>query len=199
MLKQAVLLGTLSLVFAWQATRASMPMQQGQQAACYHKELDDWAFLEGDWTVRTNTRLSANGPWEQATASAQIKRDLQGCLLTERFNGTRQGRPFQALSLFAWNSNSQRLQQVFSDSEHGPLVFYEGAKNHAEILVDLDWKLPDGRSVKLRRAYFNFTKDSFTLESRRSTDCGKTWDTTGRAEYQRNTAAKTSAGKTLKP
>lgn len=150
------------------------------------------------WTVRTNTRLAANGPWEQTVASAQIKRDLNGCLLTERFTGTRQGRPFQALSMFAWNNNSQKLQQVFSDSEHGPLVFYEGVESGAEILVDLDWKLPDGRSVKLRRAYFNLAKDSFTLESRRSTDGGKTWDTTGRAEYRRDAATKTAAGKTPK-
>ena len=150
------------------------------------------------WTVRTNTRLAANGPWEQTVASAQIKRDLNGCMLTARVTGTRQGRPFQALSMFAWNNNSQRLQQVFSDSEHGPLVFYEGVESGAEILVDLDWKLPDGRSVKLRRAYFNLAKDSFTLESRRSTDGGKTWDTTGRAEYRRDAATKTAAGKTPK-
>ena len=131
------------------ATLLSLPTLElpYQPAPCYHKELDDWTFLEGKWTVHVSARLAANGPWEETEASAEIKRDLNGCLLSERFTGTRQGRPFQALSLFAWNDNSKTLQQVFSDSEHGPLVFYQGRKNGAEILVDLDWKLPDGRIV----------------------------------------------------
>jgi len=156
-----------------------------QQPSCYHKELDDWAFLAGDWTVRTKTRLSANGPWEESVANAQIKRDMNGCLLAENFAGTRQGKAFLSRSLFAWNDNTKKLQQVFSDSEHGPLIFYEGVKSGPEILVDLDWKRPDGQIIRLRRAYFDLTKDSFKSESRRSLDGGKTWDTTGKADYSR--------------
>jgi len=180
-------------IFCFVFTAAATPraaQQVNAPPACYHQELDAWAFLTGDWTVRVSARLAADGPWEESAASAQIQRDLHGCLFTERFNSTRRGQPFQALSLFAWNGNSQKLQQVFSDSEHGPLVFYEGEKTGAEIRVDLDWKLPDGRTVRLRRAYFDFKRDSFTVESRRSTDGGQRWDTTGRLPYRRTETLK---------
>lgn len=159
--------------------------QQNPPPACYHTELDDWAFLEGEWQVRASTRLSAQGPWENTEARAEIKRELRGCLLVERYSGTRQGHPFQAHSLFAWNGNSKKLQQVFGDSEHGMLITYEGVRDGAEIRLETEVQLPDGRRLRLRRVYSKLTKDSFTWESQRSADDGKTWDTSERAAYRR--------------
>ncbi|MGE0130530.1 MAG: DUF1579 family protein [Blastocatellales bacterium] len=194
-----LLLAALLCAFKLNAGSATLPLtpqkpdQSDRRPPCYHKDLDDWAFLEGDWTVRIKARLAAGGPWEETEASAQIKRELSGCLLAERFTGTRRGQPLHAHSLFAWNDNSKKLQQVFSDSGHGPLIFYEGVKVGQEILLDVDWNRPDGPSVRLRRAYFNLKPDSFTVESRRSPDGGKSWDTTGRMDYRRKSSNKTEA------
>jgi len=54
-----------------------------------------------------------------------------------------------------------------------------------EILLDLDLIHADGTKTTVRRAYFDITNDSFTLENRRSEDGGKTWLIVTKARYSR--------------
>jgi hypothetical protein len=157
----------------------------GQQNAppCYHKEFASLDFLIGDWVVEVNGR-SADGYWEQSSATSQIKADLSGCLLNERFAGSRDGRPFSALGIMGYNSVSGKLQRVWSDSEHGLLILYEGHRNGGEMILETEILL-DGKRVKLRNAYLEITGDSFRFESGRSHDGGKTWITVSKLKYRR--------------
>jgi hypothetical protein len=171
----------LSLTLCWlgQAT----PTRQENVAPCFHKEREAIDFLLGDWNVDANVRL-AEGTWEHSSATSQIKPDLSGCLLSERFTGTRAGHAFTALALMAFNNTSKKLQRVWSDSEHGLLITYEGNRTGNELIMETEILL-DGKSVKLRNAYLEISRDSFNLESRRSTDDGKTWITVTRLRYTR--------------
>jgi hypothetical protein len=157
--------------------------QQQNTSPCYHKELDGLDFLVGDWVIDANARL-ADGRWEQGPASSQIKRELSQCLLDERFNGSRTGRPFSALGIMGFNSVSGKLQKVWSDSEHGVLILYEGVRNGKEIILDTEILL-NGNKVKLRNSYLEIANDSFRLESSRSHDDGKTWITVSKLAYKR--------------
>ena len=150
---------------------------------CYHKELESLEFLVGDWTVEANV-ITGNGKWEQSSASSRIKRDSSSCLFEERFAGSREGHPFSALGIMGFNSTSGKLQRVWSDSEHGILILYEGDRDAKEMILYADILL-DGNRVKLRNAYFEITKDSFRLESGRSHDGGKTWITVSKLQYRR--------------
>ena len=150
---------------------------------CYHKEREAIDFLVGDWNVDAKVRL-ADGKWEQSSASSQIKPDLSGCLLSERFTGSRAGHTFNALALMAFNNTSKRLQRLWSDSEHGLLVMYEGNRTGNEITLETEILL-DGKIVKLRNQYLGISENSFSLESGRSTDGGKTWITVTKLEYRR--------------
>jgi len=151
---------------------------------CYHKEFDDFAFLEGDWEVKLNSRFG-DGQWEESKATSQIKRDLSGCILMERLIGLRQGRPFHVLSIFAFDNNSKRLQYLLSDSEHGLLALYQGRKFRDELVLNQECVRDDGTKVTIRRAYSEISNDSFTLESKHSRDAGKTWLTVMKARYGR--------------
>jgi hypothetical protein len=167
---------------AWQQAHASA-FHQENIAPCYHKERDALDFLIGDWNVEANVRL-ADGTWEHSSASSQIKPDLSGCLLSERFTGTRAGHIFSALALMAFNNTNKTLQRLWSDSEHGLLVMYEGNRSGDEIIMETEILL-DGKTVKLRNAYLAISARSFSLESGRSTDGGKSWITVTRLRYTR--------------
>jgi hypothetical protein len=162
---------------------ATLPPGQQNMPPCYHKELGDIDFLTGDWTVESNVR-SGDGKWEQSSATSQIKPDLSGCLLNERFTGMRGGHSFSALGIMGFNSITGKLQRVWSDSEHGLLIMYEGNRNGREMILETEVLL-DGKRVKLRNAYLEITRDSFRLESGRSHDGGKTWITVTKLQYKR--------------
>jgi hypothetical protein len=153
-----------------------------EASPCYHKELEDLAFLEGNWTVALSTRLG-DGQWEDTSATSEIKRDLRGCLLSERLAGSRQKRPFHVLSLFAFDNHSKLLQQVLTDSEHGLLALYQGRRNQEELVFDLPLIRDDGTKWIVRRAYFAVTPNSFSVENRHSQDEGKTWRVVVKARY----------------
>jgi hypothetical protein len=162
---------------------AASPVPQQNMSPCYHKEREALDFLIGDWNVDANVRL-ADGTWEKSSATTEIKADLSGCLLSERFTGMRAGHTFSALALMAFNNTSKRLQRVWSDSEHGLLVMYEGNRSGNEIIMETEILL-DGKSVKLRNAYLEISGSAFSLESGRSTDGGKTWITVTKLQYKR--------------
>ena len=150
---------------------------------CYHKELDSLGFLAGDWIVEANVK-TGDDKWEQSSATSQIKPDLSGCLFVERFAGSRAGHSFSSLGIMGFNSVSGKLQRVWSDSEHGILILYEGHRNGKEMILYSEVVL-NGNRVKLRHAYLDITRDSFRLESARSQDDGKTWITVSKLQYQR--------------
>src|SRR5262249_40821397 len=156
---------------------------QENVSPCFHKEREAIDFMIGDWNVDANVRLE-DGTWEHTSATSQIKPDLSGCLLSERFAGTRAGHMFTALALMAFNNTSKKLQRLWSDSEHGLLVTYEGNRTGNELIMETEI-LIEGKSVKLRNAYLQISETSFSIESGRSTDGGKTWITVTRLRYTR--------------
>ena len=134
--------------------------------------------------VALSTRLG-DGQWEDTSATSEIKRDLQGCLLSERLAGSRQKRPFHVWSLFAFDNHSKLLQQVLTDSEHGLLSMFQGGKNQDEVDFDLPLTRDDGSKWLVRRSYFAVTQNSFTVENKHSQDGGKSWRVVVKARYVR--------------
>jgi hypothetical protein len=72
---------------------------------------------------------------------------------------------------------------VFVDSDHGVLMLYEG-KMHDNFL-DLYTELNPEVDLLLRTRYHFISADSFSIESARSADQGKTWDRTSTLKYTR--------------
>jgi hypothetical protein len=177
-----LLCGFIGYSFVLVQAHASI-VRQENTTPCYHKEREALDFLIGDWHVDVNVRL-ADGTWEHSSATSQIKPDLSGYLLSDRFTGTRAGHSFTALALMAFTNTSKKLQRAWSDSEHGLLVLYEGYRSGNEIILETEILL-EGKSVKLRNAFLEISENSFNLESGRSTDGGKTWITVTRLKYIR--------------
>ena len=74
---------------------------------------------------------------------------------------------------------------MFSDSEHGVLVVFEGAHEKETVDFCKDLQFTDGTIVKLRVVYTIVSGDEFTIESMRMAQGMTAWDTTGRMRYMR--------------
>lgn len=148
-------------------------------------KISDLNFLVGNWSVEVESRLSMQGPWEQSKAYSVIQPVLKSTLLEEEFTGSRQDRPFLIKTLFGINNINNKYQRMFSDSEHGVLVVFEGAHEKETVDFYKDLQFTDGTIVKLRVVYTIISGDEFTIESMRMAQGMTAWDTTGRMRYLR--------------
>lgn len=158
--------------------------QEEIPSRCWHEELDELSFLEGAWTFDSNVRLG-NGVWERDTSQSIIKTDFQNCMYSETIVGKRQGHAFEARSHFTYNAIAKRYQKLWIDSEHGSMILYEGGKDEAGVWI-FETEIAFGeRVVKFRHQYTIENADSFSMQSQRSPDGGKSWITTWEVQYKR--------------
>lgn len=98
-----------------------------ERPPCSQPTLSEIRFLEGAWRVQFRSRLSASPTdWENGVATATIDSLLRGCAFIERYPGTRDGHPLEAVRLFAATPGGSGLRVVLADSEHGPLFAFDG-------------------------------------------------------------------------
>lgn len=175
---QSVVLLTLATGLAGRLAAQDTP-------PCERPVLGDIQFLEGSWTVHASGRLSANpSDWETTVASATVEPVMRGCAFIERYTGTRRGRPYEAVRVYAAMAEGRGLQVALADSEHGPVFLFEGGPAVGGLEFYSQVTTPAG-PVRLRLRFEAISANHFVVESQRSPDGGKTWDTTGRAEYRR--------------
>ena len=148
------------------------------------KEMIFLAALAGEWEVDAEFR--AGETFESSTGHASIRRDLDGCIFVQRFEGSRWGKPYAFLAILGANSGdaASPIQEVFVHSQHGILSLSSGRIAGGELTVE-DAPVVRGQVVLQRHVYFDVTPQSFRAESRRSTDHGTTWIVTSRAKYRR--------------
>lgn len=160
-----------------------VPAQQPQSAVtCARPEFQLFLPLVGHWKVKWKNRI-APGKYEDTTGTARLDRDPIGCLLVEHFFGTVNGRQFTALIMLNFG-NSEGLQRISLDSEHGQFLQFTGVRNGDP--VRFEWqRVNDTRRLVLRHEYREIKADSFNTGTYLSTDGGKTWDMVQQANYQR--------------
>lgn len=178
LIRKAPLLLMMTVAFPASLTGQSAP-------PCSQAIFSAVRSLEGSWNIQSRARLSASpDDWESGVGTATIQQAMRGCLLIEQYAGSRRGQPFEAVRVFAVTADGKGLRLALADSEHGPLFIFDGAPEPDGIAFYTEVTTPRGK-VRLRVRIRDIAKDSFVTESQRSVDEGKTWDTTGRAEYRR--------------
>jgi hypothetical protein len=161
----------------------------GQQTApapetnpCPRPEYELFARIVGRWNVHWRDRI-APGKYAETDATSEVTRDPIGCVIAERFSGTRGGRPYRFLAFISF-ANDKRLQQLWLDSAHGEFLEFTGTG-----ITDgarFDWERDLGnRRLLLKREYHIGDNDAFVTETYLSPDGGATWDQVSRAQYRR--------------
>jgi hypothetical protein len=170
-----------AIVLIWGLSSAGAP---AAPPACAAEDTAFLASLAGEWDVESEFR--AGDSWESAPGRASISPDLGGCVLLERYEGTRFGRPYAFLAILGANGGdpAKPIQEVFVHSQHGILSLSSGRIEGGVLAVE-DAPTVDGRVVRIRHVYFDVTPRDSRYESRRSTDGGRSWTVTGKARYRR--------------
>ena len=150
---------------------------------CPAPVLEALASTRGEWLVTWRDRLSP-GHYATTQARSTIELSALGCGVLERFEGTRNGRPFAALSLVG-PAPGDSLQRIWQDSEHGTLLVFHAAGRSSPLRFEWHHDLGD-RILRLRHTYQSLRPDSFTTETQLSTDDGRTWQVVSHLQYRRS-------------
>lgn len=153
---------------------------QQDAGGCGSVEAQKLSFLAGEWKVKSRFRLSREPEqWEDTQVRSRISYLFENCSLVEEFEGTRQGHPFKATAMYAHDRTSKRYEWVGADSEHGVLTLYTGSLNGNDLVLESRIEI-SGQSILLRREWTKSPAGGFEVRSQRSSDGGRTWETTWR-------------------
>ena len=153
----------------------AISQQAGQDPlGCDTKEGRQLSFLVGKWNVRSKARIGGQADkWEESEGTSRIKFLFENCLLQEKLEVKRDGRPLTIAALYSYNNFTNNYQWVFAHSEHGLLAFYEGPQKDGVFTFKQSIAVR-GRIVMFERI-LKRTKTGFSLNAKRSFDGGKTW------------------------
>ena len=175
----------LLMLFATSGLIVAQQANVEHEGGCASSEAQALNFLKGDWSVKSKFRLSREPErWEETTGRSKISYLFDNCLLQEQFETTRQGHPFTATAMYAYNRNTKKYESVGADSEHGVLTLYSGPMSGNELVLETKVEI-SGQSILLRRVWTKDPTGGFEVRSQRSSDGGKTWDTAWYLVYSR--------------
>lgn len=151
------------------------------QAECPTPLPPDLSSTRGTWEVTWRDRVTPDR-YDTTLARATIEPTAGGCGQLERFEGTRDGRAFSALTLIG-PSPGDSLRRIWQDSGHGVLLAF-GAPAAARPLR-FEWSRDLGdRTMRLRHTYLSVAPDSFVTETELSPD-GRRWEVVSQLVYRR--------------
>lgn len=141
------------------------------EIGCATTEGSKLSFLIGDWKVKSKFR-TGNDKWEETTGTSKIIFLFNKCLVQEKLDIKRDGRPLSVIAMYSYNNFTNNYQWIFAHSEHGLLTLFEGGLNDDKFILKnaLDVR---GRTIRFER-HLTKTKAGFTLTAKRSFDKGKT-------------------------
>ena len=181
-----ILAGVLFWGLSFVAEQAAAAAATATPAApdCAAKDIAFFASLAGEWNVDAEFR--AGESWQRSPGRATFSPDLGGCVLVERYEGTRYGKPYAFLAILGANGGDPEkpIQEVFVHSQHGILSLSSGRIDGGELVVE-DAPTVRGQVVLIRHVYFDVSPGRFRYENRRSTDRGATCTVTMKALYRR--------------
>jgi hypothetical protein len=137
----------------------------------------------GRWEVTWRDRITPDR-YDTTQARATIEPTARGCGLLERFEGTRDGRPFSALTLIG-PVGGDSLQRIWQDSGHGMLLVFGGLATMRPLRFE--WRRDLGeRSLRVRHTYLALAPDSFVTQTELSRDDGRSWAIVSHLIYRRS-------------
>lgn len=152
---------------------------------CLRSELDQIAFLEGNWDVVSRQRVNfAEDRWDESRAHATWTPILAGCAFQEHWSGIVDGQPLQWIQILAYDHREETWQQVMIDWAHGNLIMAEGHYDEGK----LTFTVPHMRRGKLlidRTTIEAASADRVEWTMETSQDGGQTWITFWTLRYSR--------------
>ena len=140
---------------------------------CEQPEIQQFDFWVGEWDLEWG---------DGKTGTNVIKKDLDGCVVVERFNGAPSS-PLNGMSVSSYNVERDQWQQTWVDNQGGYLDF-AGEFTDGRMVLARD-AVRDGKRFKQRMVWYDIKRDSLKWNWERSTDGGNTWEVLWKIEYRR--------------
>jgi hypothetical protein len=163
----------------------NMPAVMGQETNAVKQKLQKLDLFVGQWDVKMELRLSAQGPWETSYGKSLFKKSVGATIIEEDFAGEHLGKAYFTRSMFAVNNMTLKYQLIFVDSDHGVMIDYEGEGTDSSFTFDKIWTYANQSTVKLRTVFTIISKKEFRIENMRMPQGASSWDITGRKKYSR--------------
>jgi hypothetical protein len=183
-MQKIFIIGLFILQLSLINTLAQQANQKQDELGCATEEGKKLSFLLGNWKVKSKFRVGNNpDKWEETVGTAKINFLFDNCLVQEKLDIKRDGRPLTVISMYSYNNFTNNYQWIFAHSEHGLLTLFEGELNNGKFILKNSLEI-QGRTILFERHLVE-TKNGFDLTARRSFDNGKTWRTDWYLEYYR--------------
>ena len=142
----------------------------------------DW-FI-GEWHVKS--RIKTEEGWAADDLESSIQPMLDGHALLEKFWGTLDGEPINAMSMRVYSPDNERWEQAWLDTSGKRIgVFYGEYKNKQFIGRSQQSVLNPEEERQGREVFYNITEDGFDWRYEGSKDSGKTWKVVWELVYTR--------------
>jgi hypothetical protein len=144
----------------------------GNPSQCSQAERRQFDFWIGEWDLR----------WENGKGTNIIRATLDGCVITEKFDGT-PAINLRGTSVSSFNKQLGKWQQTWVDNQ-GSYLDFVGEFKAGQMVLQRKAVL-EGREILQRMVWYNITKDKLDWNWERSEDRGKSWKVLWKITYSR--------------
>jgi hypothetical protein len=142
------------------------------------KELEQFAFWLGEWKF-TDTRQGNEG----TPGYNRISVTFDGYGLLEDFGLGNEEKEFRGGSLTVYDAQNKQFVQTWIDNSAWTRVFRGGMEGDEMILYGPEERDKSGNSFTTRLVWKNISPEAMDWSYERSTDGGKTWQSTWDIHY----------------
>ncbi len=179
----AVIIGAAAIAGEDQEGQKSEMTAEGMPPMGPPEEMQQIAHLAGTWDVTQDWKMDpSDQEWQTSEGVAKYEMILGGAAMRHTFDSEMMGMPFEGLGLLAFNRETEKWQQTWTDNMGAHISYYEGHYKDGKMVFTHEavWQ---GQKYQDRITIHNIKDNSFDWTYELSMDGGKTWHTTGKAQY----------------
>ena len=148
--------------------------QENKQIPCSAEEFAQFDFWVGEWDLTWGDTLHGTN---------KISKPLDKCVVMENFDSHPSGQ-FRGISVSTYDIKAKKWKQTWVDN-NGAYLDFVGGMVADSMVLSREAKDKDGNMFMQRMVWYNITDKSFTWDWQKSTDQGKSWETSWQILYQR--------------
>lgn len=138
---------------------------------CAGPEFRQFEFWVGEWELSWPRSETSEG--KPGRGTNHIERDLDGCVIVERFDG-RPGMELKGMSVSTFNTHTGKWQQTWVDN-FGSYLDFAGEFKDGQMILVREASTAEGKTFLQRMVWKNIRPQSFDWSWERSDDGGQTW------------------------
>lgn len=147
-------------------------------------EMDEMAFLVGEWDVVMNMRMAPDQPWMESEASATTEMILDGCVQRMTFEGNVMGMPLKGMDHLSYNRDTGKFESMWMDNMSARFSTMSGnLEGDQLVLRGHDQRM--GQEFLVRTTSTKHDDDHVDWVMEESVDDGTTWYESMKMTYTR--------------